>query len=215
MATAKQVTANRENAQKSTGPTTEAGKENSRLNRLRHGLSGHTFVLLDWESPEHFDQVKLALEAEHKPVMPTELLLVQQMVHHYWLAQRSLSLQTFAMDEEDFTDQTMKEIHNYARYHVLHQRQFQQAFAQLQKLRAEKRKAEIGFVSQKAAEAQETRRAAVETRKAEEHKITMEIKKQRSQREQSLAIMAASRPPTKCTSLSRLTGRNSPPECQI
>ena len=72
-----------------------------------------------------------------------------------------------------------------------HQRHFQQALAQLQKLRAEKRKAEIGFVSQKAIEAEETRRAAAETRKAEDHKITMEIKQQRCEREKSLSTMAA------------------------
>jgi len=39
MATAKQVAANRRNAQRSTGPRTAAGKSTSSRNALRHGLS--------------------------------------------------------------------------------------------------------------------------------------------------------------------------------
>ena len=61
----------------------------------------------------------------------------------------------------------------------------------LLKLRAETRKAEIGFVSQKAAEAQQTRRAAAETRKAELHTVTLDIKKQRLEREKYNSMMAA------------------------
>ena len=36
---------NRENAQHSTGPKTEAGKQKSSLNALRHGLTGQTVVM--------------------------------------------------------------------------------------------------------------------------------------------------------------------------
>ena len=190
MASAKQVSANRENAQKSTGPQSEAGKEASSRNSFRHGLSAHVFRLLDWEIPERFDALKQAFEAEHQPATVTEHVLVETMVQQYWLAQRSLCLQTNVM-AEDLSEGGIKAMNTLSRYHAQHQRHFQQALAQLQKLRAEKRKAEIGFVSQKAAEAEETRRAAAETRKAEEHKITMEIKRQRCDREKSLTTMAA------------------------
>jgi hypothetical protein len=36
---------NRANAQHSTGPRTDAGKQRSSLNALRHGLTGHVIVL--------------------------------------------------------------------------------------------------------------------------------------------------------------------------
>jgi len=36
---------NRANAAHSTGPKTEAGKQHSCLNALRHGLTGHTIIL--------------------------------------------------------------------------------------------------------------------------------------------------------------------------
>ena len=45
MASDKQVLANIENAKKSTGPRTEAGKRRSSLNALRHGLTGQVVIL--------------------------------------------------------------------------------------------------------------------------------------------------------------------------
>ena len=44
MSSLKQIEANRRNALKSTGPTTQEGKERSRCNALRHGLSAETII---------------------------------------------------------------------------------------------------------------------------------------------------------------------------
>ena len=41
----RRLTANRENAKKSTGPNTEDGKNRSRFNALKHGLTGAGIVL--------------------------------------------------------------------------------------------------------------------------------------------------------------------------
>jgi hypothetical protein len=48
----RQILANRRNAQKSTGPKTEAGKKKARMNALRHGLSAQTMEL----APEFLQQ---------------------------------------------------------------------------------------------------------------------------------------------------------------
>ena len=48
-----QINANRENAKKSTGPRTAAGKAASSRNRLLHGLRANKHILLD-EDPEDF-----------------------------------------------------------------------------------------------------------------------------------------------------------------
>ena len=44
MTSYRQIEANRRNALKSTGPRTEAGKEVSRRNALRHGLTAETVI---------------------------------------------------------------------------------------------------------------------------------------------------------------------------
>ena len=44
MTSFKQIDANRRNARKSTGPTTEEGKLRSRCNTVRHGLTAETVI---------------------------------------------------------------------------------------------------------------------------------------------------------------------------
>jgi hypothetical protein len=73
-----QLAANRANAQHSTGPTTEAGKEKVSQNRITHGLSG-TFRLLGWEDPEQFQDLAKSLYNEHQPATDSERRLVDSM----------------------------------------------------------------------------------------------------------------------------------------
>jgi hypothetical protein len=44
MTSLKQVEANRRNAARSTGPTSEQGKQRSRCNAVRHGLTAETVI---------------------------------------------------------------------------------------------------------------------------------------------------------------------------
>lgn len=55
MTSAQQTAANHENAKKSTGPKTAAGKQKSKMNALKHGLRAEAHVLPD-ESAEEFDE---------------------------------------------------------------------------------------------------------------------------------------------------------------
>ena len=52
MATAAQIRANQQNAAKSTGPRTPEGKEISRANSLKHGLTGAGIVLPQSDAAE-------------------------------------------------------------------------------------------------------------------------------------------------------------------
>jgi hypothetical protein len=194
MATAAQIAANRENAKKSQGPTSEAGKEAASRNNFRHGLTGHVFAFMSWEDPEGFDALHNALCEEYNPATVTELVLVEKMAQQQWLSQRAQMLFTIEMvdvEDPELQREVEKKMNNYLRYQTQHERLFQRALQDLLKLRAEKRKEQIGFESQKRAEAVETRRVAAETRKMEQHQITMDIKKQRLEREKPNAIIAA------------------------
>ena len=66
MSTQRQIDANRKNAQKSTGPKTRAGKDNSRLNALTHGLTAHLVPIPDEDPQVATDRIN-AWQAELNP----------------------------------------------------------------------------------------------------------------------------------------------------
>ncbi len=79
MTTLRQISANRLNAQKSTGPRTQDGKERSRANRYTHGLAGDGIVLADDEA--EIVAVRLvSWGAEYDPRNQDEKFLFEQMV---------------------------------------------------------------------------------------------------------------------------------------
>src|SRR6202023_530008 len=87
MATDKQFEANRQNAQKSTGPKTPEGRAAVRLNGVTHGLTAETIVLKG-ESQSDFTNLLASLEAEHDPASPTEEALVVQLAMATWRLRR-------------------------------------------------------------------------------------------------------------------------------
>jgi hypothetical protein len=156
------------------------------LNAVLHGLTG-AFIFLPGESADDFHNLQESLRAEHNPETPTETFLVEGMAQHYWLEQRAIRLQGLCFDEAGACH-AEKQLGLYLRYQTTHERAFHKSLNTLLKLRAEKRKAEIGFVSQESiqnrarqqaemkqsrarqqAEA-ESRKQAAEKRKQELHK---------------------------------------------
>ena len=170
MATEAQIRANQQNAQHSTGPTTGAGKAASCKNNFKYGLTGSSFAVLDFEDQDEYDQLLCGLRFEHQPATMTENILVEQMAQSYWLRKRALYLQDqCATDEELTLEQQEKRLALLIRYQTTHDRAFHRALNDLLKLRAEKRKQEIGFESQKRQEAIESRRQSAEKRRQDLH----------------------------------------------
>ena len=66
MSTPKQIEANRNNARRSTGPRTDVGKSNSRLNATTHGLAGESEAVTD-DVAEVFKARREAWAAEYRP----------------------------------------------------------------------------------------------------------------------------------------------------
>jgi len=78
---------NRANAQHSTGPRSEAGKQRSALNALTHGLTARTAVLPS-EDPAAFEQHHRQLLDEFRPATPTETQLVRELADTSWRINR-------------------------------------------------------------------------------------------------------------------------------
>jgi hypothetical protein len=70
---------NQQNAQHSTGPRTDAGKERSKLNAVKHNLSGNHLVLQDHEYAEHTRMSK-AMLADLKPQTEPERQIAQKII---------------------------------------------------------------------------------------------------------------------------------------
>src|SRR5271156_546688 len=81
------ATINQINAQKSTGPRTEAGKQRSSLNALRHGLTARTAVL-DSENQADYETHCRQFVDEYKPGTPTETQLVHELADTSWRLRR-------------------------------------------------------------------------------------------------------------------------------
>jgi hypothetical protein len=91
--TAKQLAANRRNAQKSTGPRTAQGKAISRWNALKHGVLSRALIppaLEPYESRVEFDALLETLRQELDPRSALEEMLVERIATSYWRLARLL-----------------------------------------------------------------------------------------------------------------------------
>jgi hypothetical protein len=84
---------NKANAQKSTGPRSEAGKQRSSLNALRHGLTGQT-VVLPTEDHSAYQRHSQAFLDEYRPKGATETQLVQSLLDTCWQLNRASAVET-------------------------------------------------------------------------------------------------------------------------
>ena len=88
-ATESQIRANRQNAQKSTGPRTEAGKAKARMNALKHGLRSKSAPVLPHEDPAEFDARIREWVDEWKPQNAIERALVERAAKASWALDRA------------------------------------------------------------------------------------------------------------------------------
>ena len=92
MSTEAQINANRENAQKSTGPVTAEGKAAVAQNALKHGLFAVQDVV-PTENQAEFDSMREQMLADLAPVGPMETLLAQRAFSLAWRLQRAQTMQ--------------------------------------------------------------------------------------------------------------------------
>ena len=87
MATLAQLTANRANAQKSTGPRSVEGKSASRFNALKHGIDAASIVI-PGEDPAAYDSLVAQYLHEYRPQSASESFHVDTMIRADWQKRR-------------------------------------------------------------------------------------------------------------------------------
>jgi hypothetical protein len=93
MTSYRQIEANRRNALKSTGPRTDAGKEQSRRNAVRHGLTAETVIGL-LEDAEDYRQFEAAVIADYDAQSAVERELVLRLASLLWRLRRATTMET-------------------------------------------------------------------------------------------------------------------------
>src|SRR5213080_600814 len=93
MTSFKQIDANRRNARRSTGPTSEEGKLSSRRNAVRHGLTAET-VIGALEDAEDYKAFEAAVIADYDAQSAVERELVLRLASLLWRIRRATTMAT-------------------------------------------------------------------------------------------------------------------------
>src|SRR5471032_1210142 len=93
MSSLKQIEANRRNARKSTGPITAEGKQRSRCNAVRHGLTAET-VIGALEDAEDYKAFEAAIIADYDVQSAVERELVLRLASLLWRLRRATTMET-------------------------------------------------------------------------------------------------------------------------
>ena len=135
---------NRANSEHSTGPRTDAGKERSSRNSLRHGLTARSAVLPS-EDRDTFDQHCRQFLEEYQPTTATETHLVQELADTSWRLRRVPLLEAHILTEATSREQhanplpTIHALANLGLHGARLSRQFHKTLDQLRKIQAARR----------------------------------------------------------------------------
>jgi len=93
MTSSRQIDANRRNAQFSTGPATAAGKQRSRRNAIRHGLTAET-IIDSLEDAEDYAAFELAVAADFEARSAVARELVLRLASLLWRLRRATAIES-------------------------------------------------------------------------------------------------------------------------
>src|SRR5947209_10734296 len=97
MASERRLNANRKNGSRG-GPNTAAGKQRSRLNSIKHGLTSSTLVVLPEEDSQEYEELLAGFRAALQPHNAIEDALVLRLAQTHWRGLRSRRLETGMLD---------------------------------------------------------------------------------------------------------------------
>lgn len=152
MSTEAQVVANRQNALKSTGPTTVEGKICSSKNAVTHGLLSKDLVV-HGESPSEYEIFRKSLIDTFQPEGSIELLLVEKIASCAWRLRRAIQAESLFFHkglasehsrkslESFFQGRDGENLQNLTRYETSIEKNFYRALHQLKELQTARKAA--------------------------------------------------------------------------
>ena len=151
----KQIEANRQNAQKSTGPKTKPGKNRSRYNAKKHGLLTKTFEPIEdaFEHKKDFTKLTDDLYDEYLPQSPLEKILVERLISVTWRIRliQLIDANAFENQFKSKEEAAMIDPENLnlsCRYETMLNRQFYQLMDRLEKLQSNRKHQEEAETTQ-------------------------------------------------------------------
>jgi hypothetical protein len=131
------ATINQLNAQKSTGPRTEAGKQRSSLNALRHGLTARTAVLESENQADYETHCRQFVD-EYKPGTPTETQLVHELADTSWRLRRIPLLEADLFHQVSSPEPLVPALASLGLHSTRLSRQFQKTLDKLREIQYER-----------------------------------------------------------------------------
>jgi len=127
MVTEKQLQANTHNAELSTGPVTEEGKEIVARNAIKHGIFARDLVITAGDGLENETEYRRLideLQSDLEPVGQLEMLLLEKIAVNYWRLRRLVRYETGEIRKglDDFKEDALRSHYNYSRErpHLVH-----------------------------------------------------------------------------------------------
>lgn len=129
------------NAQHSTGPRTEAGKQRSSLNALSHGLTARAAVLAT-EDPTAYERHLQQFRDEYQPATPTESQFVHELADTAWRLNRIPRLEASLLSQVPSPETPVPQLATLGLHSSRLSRQFQKTLETLREIQAERRRRE-------------------------------------------------------------------------
>lgn len=141
-ATAVKIEANRANAQLSTGPRTETGKQTSSRNSGKHNLTGGS-AFVEGENREQYDRHCAAHFRQYQPLAEHEVFLTRELADASWRLQRARRMEAELLEKNSnpFTADDEKDaiqLQRLLRYLSAIERTYYKAYNELKKINVER-----------------------------------------------------------------------------
>lgn len=164
MTSEKKILSNQNNALKSTGPSTQEGKDRSSQNAIKHGLLSKTLIV-EGETMDAYEVFRETVFDDMQPKGAMEMLLVEKIINYAWRLRRAVQAEAIFLQaglghkwspkalDSFFSGLDATKIHNISRYETTIEKHFYRSLKELREVQSIRQQREFedksgfGFVS--------------------------------------------------------------------